>query len=113
MPKAHEVATELRRIADALDRDPEAGVQKPYVSFYCYEKEMFLRTARILPRPLGKKYDNYGNKSDRLRLVYNGPALDLDCNAPRSLISELVEPAKPAVYNCEPILSPEEEESLV
>ncbi len=112
MPKAIEVATELRRIADALEAKPETIVHKPWLHFYCDEKKPFLDTFSVLPRPLIKRYDRDNDMWDRVHLESNCDALDLDCSVPRSKICEIVEPAKPAVYNCPPLLSEEEESTL-
>ena len=109
MPKAIEVANELRRIADSLSAQPDAEVQKAWVTFYCASKELFLSTFRALPRPLAKKYDTDGDSWDRVHLEHRGTGVDLDCSVYRSTICELVEPAKEAVYRCEPLLSDEEE----
>jgi hypothetical protein len=114
--KAHEVAQELRRIADALDREPETEVQPAWVLFYCEDKETFLATASLMPRPLVKRYDNSDKRWDRLRLKNSydqDRPVHLDCSVPRSVICTLVKPAQEAVYECEPILSQLEEDSLV
>lgn len=111
MPLAHEVATELRKFAARLDSDPEAEISRPYLSFsrdYTNnDKEKFLAVARFLLRPFAKKYDDR-----ELMLTYDSPALYLYARIDRNLVCEIVEPAKPAVYRCEPLLSAEEEDSL-
>jgi hypothetical protein len=114
--KAHEVAQELRRIADALDREPETEVQPAWVLFHCQVKETFLATASLMPRPLVKVYDDSDKSWDRLHLKNSDDyvlPVHLDCSIPRSVICTLVRPAQEAVYECEPILSQLEEDSLV
>lgn len=115
MPKAHEVASELRKLADALDREPEANVQQAWVYFHCDTKEAFLATAKLLPRPLTKEYDDEGNRWDRFHLKrsadFKGP-IYIDCSVPRTLACRVIRPAQEAVYECEPLLSQIEEESL-
>jgi len=39
-------------------------------------------------------------------------ALRYNIEIPRNTVCELVEPAKPAVYRCEPLLSDEEEAAI-
>ncbi len=109
MPKAIEVATELRRVADALAAQPETLVHKPWLCFYCDTKQPFLNTFSLLPKPLKKRYDNQGNSYDRVHLEYQAPGIDLDCSVYRSQVCTLVAPATPAEYRCEPLLSEEEE----
>lgn len=112
MPKAREVAAELRRLADALDREPETAVQTAWLTFYCGSKEIFLNMARLIPRPFVRRCDEGGNGYDRLHLEYGGFSpghpIHVDCSVLRTQISALVTPARAAVYECEPLLSDEE-----
>ena len=103
------VALELRRIADALVKEPEAEVTRPSLWFWCWSnKDEFLNLVRLLPRPLTKDY------TDDSELIMRGEyeAIDFQCRINRSAVCTLIEPAKPAVYNCEPLLSDEEEAAL-
>lgn len=114
MTTAGAVAIELRRVADALDKEPEAPFEQPMVSFYCNRyleadkgKAVFLNVVRLLPKPLTKK------PSDTvMELEYQTDAIRLRAQIDRSVVCTVVEPAKPAVYRCEPLLSLEEEPSL-
>ncbi len=113
MANAGKVAMELRQLADALDVQPDAEIITPWISFYGYEKESFLATARLLPRPLKKNIEDREKSWARVKVECLGfKAIDVNVSIPQSLTCELVEPAQPAVYRCEPILS-EEEESMV
>ena len=113
MPLASEVATEFRKLADALDRNPEAEIVKPHMNFShtcCTNaREKFLALAAMLPRPI-KKGDGY--RADILELSYESAAIQIDSYIDKSLTCELVEPAKPAVYRCIPLLSEDEEATL-
>ncbi len=52
MPKAHEVASELRKLANSLDREPETLITQPLVFFNTgARKSEFLNLARLFPRP--------------------------------------------------------------
>lgn len=112
MPKASEVAAELRKLADGLERGGDTWVEQPAVFFsYMYggddAKDHFVAIAPLLPRPLKKEYDR-----DQLQLVYETPALRVRAYIERSKVCTLVEPARDAVYRCEPLLSGEEEAEL-
>ena len=54
MPFARDVANELRKLADALDKEPKTEVAQPLFSFINNTKEKFMASARLLPRPLAK-----------------------------------------------------------
>ena len=109
MTTAGAVATELRRIADALDKEPEVEVAIPTLWFWSYgHKKSFLNLMRLMPRPFEKEYDNSNlivSKSDLT-------AIQFQARVDRSAVCTLVEPAKPAVYKCEPLLSDKEEAAL-
>ncbi len=103
MPKASVVATELRRLADSLDKEPEAEIRRPCVSFYHWdesERDKFLALARLLPRPLKKDYTD-----QELKLSYESEGVWVYTQIPRNTICRLVAPAIPAQYECDPILS--------
>jgi hypothetical protein len=102
MPLAKEVSAELRRFADSLDQNPEVEIKDPLVSFYHYsesQKQEFLNVAKLLPRPLMKDY-----AGEEISLNYKTPAIWIYAKIPRNAVCEIVEPARPAVYRCEPIL---------
>jgi hypothetical protein len=111
MTTAGAVATELRRVADALDMEPEARVCKADLWFWNGgNKEGFVNVARLIPRPFTKKYEE--GAGGNLILHRDSEALTIDVRVQRSAVCELVEPAKPAVYKCESLLSDEEEAAL-
>jgi len=117
MPTAHAIANELRRIADSLDKEPETELPQPLMSFPCddyysedHGKYRFLAAVRLLPHPLVKTI------SETQYEVGHGRATDAPvwfrAYIERKSICKLVEPAKPAVYDCSPLLSIEEETEL-
>ena len=109
MTTAGAVATELRRIADALDKEPEAEITIPSVWFWSYgHKESFLNLMRLMPRPFEKEYKD----SNLIVTKSDLTAIHFQARVDRSAVCTLVEPAKPAVYKCEPLLSDEEETAL-
>jgi hypothetical protein len=111
-PKANKVATELRKLADALDKEPEAVIVTPNIYFSCsYQgdvgKAAFLHLAKVLPRPLVKKPTN-----DDYWLKGGNENLKVELYIDRKQVCVLREPAKPAVYDCPSILSEAEEAAL-
>ena len=112
MPKANDVATELHMLANHLAEGGDLEVKIPsiYLS-YRYggdkAKDEFLALAKLLPRPLKKHYGSHD-----LELKFETEALYVCVAIERDKVCRLVEPAKPAVYECEPVLSPEEEGAL-
>ena len=110
---ASAIASELRKLADSLDKHPEALLPAPNIYFSCsYQgetsKELFLNVARCLPRPLVKEY-----KTDEVWIKYNPGIIHVSVYVQREHVCTLIEPAKPAVYRCEPLLSDEEADAIV
>lgn len=106
---ASQVATELRRIADALDKNPELNL-RPYLSISAGDddKDEFMALARTMPRPMEKGVDFAGTPYEDFTLTHGFWRIKI----PRSKMCVLVEPARPERYECPSILSPEEEEAL-
>lgn len=69
MPKAKDVATELRKFADALDAIADLEIEKPNMYFYSWDrKEQFLNLAKAILRPFAKNIQGRGLRSNtRLR----------------------------------------------
>ena len=110
--KAGLVAIELRKLADALDKEPEASIVRPNIYFTCsyvgdFGKDAFLSLAKLLPRPLVKR-----PTESEYQLAGENDAISFETSITRSQICTLVEAAKPAVYDCPSILSEAEEASL-
>jgi hypothetical protein len=111
MPKASEIAAELRRVADRFDEQPDIEVKRPELSFFHWsEKQNFLNAVKIMPRPLTKREG--GGSFPSLYLDYTTDALIVEASVQKSTICKLIKPAVPAKYRCEPILSAIEEASL-
>ena len=104
----------MRKLADALDVQPEQEAARPSVYFSCkYKddgKELFLGLAKLLPRPL-KKSDGFDHSE--MDLTYSSDALRIHASIERSKVCRLIEPAREAKFECEPLLSAEEEGLLV
>jgi hypothetical protein len=107
--KASELATKLRTLADSLDKAPDAEIH-PYVSITPSgdNKETFIELAKVLPRPLTKKIRHEGTSYEDYTLEGDGFVLSI----PRSALCVIVEPARPARYECPSILSEAEEAAL-
>ena len=100
---------ELRRIADVLDKQPNTEIFKPELSFwhgYAGTKEQFLSLARIFPRPFQKRD---GLAGQHYILTHESAALNVEARIDRSKVCRLVKPAQEAEYECEPLLTQDEE----
>jgi hypothetical protein len=110
--KAIDAVANLRKLAHMLETHPEAEIDTAYFSIGFYDKASFLAVAQDMPRPFEKVYET-GSYPD-LRLSHGGIRRDgiILLTIPRDKACTLVEPAKPAVYDCDPILSADEEAQL-
>jgi len=111
MTTAKEVALELRRIADSLEREPETEIKAPLVYFpqsYSVDaKSHFLNIARLMPRPYEKTY-----RERELEIGYGTEAIKVYATVDRDRVCTVITPAVPAVYDCEPLLSETELQTL-
>lgn len=111
MTTAKEVALELRRIADSLEREPETEIKAPLVYFpqshSVDTKKHFINIARLMPRPFDKVY---GERE--LEIGYKNEAIKVYATVDRNSVCTVITPAVPAVYDCEPLLSETELQSL-
>ena len=110
MTTAGQIAIELRKLADALEREPEASIDAPIVSWYYWgesQKDAFKATTRGMSKPLEKSIN-----SGDLKVEYKSDAITIRTTIPQSVSCTLLEPAKPAKYRCDPILSDGEAETL-
>lgn len=110
MPLAKEVAAELRKLADRLDTHAERYIPQIFVYMPSDSKESFLTIAKSLPRPAKKAVT--GSSNPEISVNYDNNIMKAWTTIAQSLTCELIEPAKPAVYRCDPILSAEEDAEL-
>lgn len=109
MPKASEVAAELRKLADCLDKGPDLEVLRPWVYFQASNKESFSATVKLMPKPLIKKVREADDKWQKLVIAHVSTCIDLEVVIDLVKTCKIVTPAIPAVYDCEPVLSVEED----
>lgn len=110
--KAIDAVSNLRTLADLLEKNGDTEIQMSSAIVWIYNKESFLTLAKDFPRPVRKVREerNYGNfKLEHGVLLSTGV---IELLIPNSRICELIEPARPAVYKYPQILSLEEEEEL-
>ena len=110
--KSHELADSLEKLAKHLREQPDeeiGGVELGNV--YGSTSDQFKALAMIMPKPLTKRYDN--GPISWLWLEGTYEKLKLSFHIDRSKVCRLVTPAQPAVYECDPLLSAEEEAALV
>lgn len=106
-PTSHDYAKRLREAADFLESRPSFVVpnfeKRLFVNFSYREREPFVAAVRAIGA--GKK--DYGN--DEIRFEFEAPFAKIVIDAPRASVCRLI---TPAVYECEPFLSPDEEKEL-
>lgn len=117
MPKAHEVATELRRFADALDKQPDLIIPRPFLNMATHSKEEFLNVVSVFPRPFYKNFEpetleilNVPILDERTQ--WDDRAIHAYACVPRKDMCRLVKEAQPAVYECDPLLDDAELEAI-
>lgn len=111
MPTTTAIAQELRRVADLLGKAPDVEVTKPRLSFYhgSGTKTEFINLAKVFPRPFDK---GDGYQHEEYTMTHKDNALEVYATIDRSQVCILVEEARPARYECVPLLSQEEEATL-
>lgn len=111
--KGIELANELRKLADAVAKLDDLGnylIPAFYFNFRYGNEEQkngFINFARVMPKPLEKKYE--GND---FVLEYNSEFLRIHASIERDKVCKIVKPAQPAEYECEPLLSQDEIEGI-
>lgn len=75
------------------------------------DKPAFLALAQMMPRPFAKKVREYSSGND-IELNHTTENIRICVVIPQSLTCTLIEPARPAVYECDPILSMAEESMI-
>jgi hypothetical protein len=106
---SHEYATELKKLADEMLACPD--FQLGWSDDTCTlgigaSKDELLAFAKNL-RPLRKEYSD-----TQIKLFFGSGRITAEISADRTVACRIVEPAKPPVYECDPLLAPEEEAAL-
>jgi hypothetical protein len=106
---SHEYAQKLKIAAEFFLSKPEFKIRNSPILFSSYwsDKEAFLAAVKALGSG-EKKYEGESLKF----IVTITEGLTFDVEVSRSAVCRLVKPAQPAVYDCEPLLSQEEEATL-
>lgn len=112
-PSASAIASELRNLADALEKGGDTKIPKANLWWYFDTKEELAAIVRLLPHPLTKRINNPQSHYPRLVVERKHHLVDVDVRGPQSVTCTLVEPARPAKYRCDPILSEIEERELM
>jgi hypothetical protein len=112
MPLASEVAQSFRELAGRLDAQPDIDIPQPTIWLRFYEKNQLTCVVHLLPRPLKKSIFRPESAYPDLHIEYNSDPLRIVASIPQSASCTLIEPARPARYACEPILSPDEEAAI-
>lgn len=110
---AQQLASALRKIADHYEQFGEQELcAVPTLNFDFGWEISPVATIKMLPHPIRKKFDPDTDPSPYawFRATYEG--IKLVVAGPRKDVCTLVTPAQPAVYHCDPILSPEDEAAI-
>lgn len=107
MPKARELALELEKLANHYRNLGDVEVHPLHCLDYHVGKQSFLDAVARMPHPFNKVY-----RGDDFAVIYRTPAIVIEHYAKRDRVCRIVEPAKPAVFECLPLLSQEEVASL-
>ena len=113
---SHELATDLAKLAEHLKQQPDLEIGTFYLTNESYNTtgEQFKAIAKSFPKPLHKRVTSYGTGESDIILESpkDGEGFTLHFRVPQNKVCKIVEPARPAVYDCEPLLTPEEEAEL-
>ena len=111
--QAHEIAAELRKLADHYEQFGEAELISPSLEFNLLgaSKEQFLAVARTLPHPFEKDYGRESDPYAFAKLTFRG-GIDVHAIAYRKTVCRVIKPAQEAVFECEPLLSEAEEAQI-
>lgn len=110
MPTTREVASELRRLADSFDKEPETRLDRPFFSFRSEDKDRFFALARLFPRPLEKKFTE--GTYPEVEIFYKNDAIWVYARIARDKVCKVVKAAQPAEFECEALLSEKEFEEV-
>lgn len=111
-PTASAIASELRKLADALDKGGETPIPKANLWWSFNSKEELASLVKLLPKPLTKRIDDPDSVYPYLIVERVHPLVDIDLRGPQAKTCTLIEPARPAKYRCDSILSELEEDEL-
>lgn len=110
--KAIDAVKNLRALADMLEKHGDLDIWMTSATVWVEDKNAFLELAKGMPHPVRKEYEE-GEYGD-LRLLHGKLTEDteIEVRIRRSNICTLIEPARPAKYDCPSIFTPEEEAQL-
>ena len=112
MARAGDVAVELRKFVENLENNPDVDIPKTYMHFSTQTKDQFLAVAGVIPRPFKKSVVGENGAYPQIEIKHDTDNVCIWALVLQSLTCTLVEPAKPAVYKCDPILSEDEDAKL-
>lgn len=110
-----ELALKLQALSVHLQEQPEVEIGPVVLSCESViSKENFLALVKTMPRPISKRYTDYFLWVETKDAERNerSDVMPLSFAINRETVCRLVQPAVKAVYECDPLLSPEEEAAL-
>ena len=113
---SHALATDLAKMAEHLKQQPDLEIGTFYLTNESYNTtgEQFKTIAKSFPKPLRKRVtsSSTGSSDITLESPKEVTGFTLYFRVPQNKVCRVVTPARPAVYDCEPLLTPEEEAEL-
>lgn len=111
MINSHKLAAGLREFAERLESAPEFEFGEDWLTqrhiFIAAEDAVTAKAFAHVLKPCTKTFTE-----TQIKLTANFGAVQVQVEIPRQKVCELVEPAKPAVYRCDPLLSADEEAEI-
>ena len=115
MTTLHDLAAELEKLAAHFRTQESFSISgTPMLHLgSCHSRETFIALAKALPRPMRKR-DGIGSteRFPEIAVEYVTEDIHVYASAERDVLCRLIEPARPAKYECEPLLSAEEEAQI-
>ena len=105
-------AQQLRELADRWELLPEETRRPVGLTLYCWHDKTL---AALVVKTIGGHWDKTVKDTNTSfsAMVYTSRETGLEVQLYRDGICKIVRPAQPAEYECEPLLSPEEEDELM
>jgi hypothetical protein len=110
---SHALANELAKLAEHLKQQPDLDIGTMHLfNGYGPSAEQFKALAKVFPRPLKKEIRTLAGQQEIVLRNETIHGLNISFSVAQSKVCRMVVPARAAVYDCEPLLSPEEEAEL-
>lgn len=117
MVKAIDLASDLRKLARYYEQLGEVELVEPRLTFHSgNSREEFIASAKALPHPINKKWPQNPSSSvgyDIIRFNHQTGSIHVEATTWFCVTCKLVEPARPARYECDELVLTAEEEEYI